>query len=170
MNKATKKTMQAVLDAPLVGNIANHVKTFNIGKAWGKLTTVQKVIQIATDEKSLLNSKIMLSKLTEVKEKLPTEKLKSISNTQRIIKAINNDYVVLDDFLCSVNSYIVKNNVEVDDKNAIKVLDNLTQAKEILSFISDYLKFSLEIAQAKEELKGKKAITFDQLEKLICVS
>lgn len=160
--------MPAVLNTPAVNYITSHVKPFNFGETWGKFSTVQKVMELATDEKSLTNSKTLIAKLTEIKDRLPTDHLKNIPDAQKMLKAINKDYAILDEFLCNINSYILKNNVELDDKNAAKTLDNLMTAKDILGFISDYLNFSLEIAHAKEEIKGKKAISFEELNSIIC--
>lgn len=144
------------------------VNTFNVND-WNKFTAVVKVFSLLSDDESASNSKKILDSINKKIEILPQEKIEDIEKAKKLYEEVNQNYKSLENFLDGINSFINKNNVEIDDKHVKTMLTNLSKAKDLLNYVSDYLDLAIEVYYAKEEIKSSKTTyTFEELQKELC--
>jgi hypothetical protein len=127
------------------------------------ISSMKQAICLTTDEKSFLESCVLLSTLSSIQDLLPTT-----SEGINVLK-IKQQLDIINDNLAKVNYFLeyIKNlfddgaDIEKDDDNFINLMCNMQQSQKTLSYIADYLHLVYKIQKAQSE--PAQEFTFDEL-------
>jgi len=120
-----------------------------------RLSTIKKVIEISTNDKSVIGSKLLLEAINDIIDnKLPTayKNIKvakaNLNNIKILVSDINNFFSMLDNALgCNYDEVII------DDKKMNSLIKNMELAKVDSVFILSYLNLIIEVNTFKKAKK-----------------
>jgi flagellar motor component MotA len=141
---------------------------FSLGDNQKTISNLKKVISITTDKKSVSNSTKLLSALIELKNNLPTKGEVDLKLIQKELKNINDSIVKINEIFDVIkNLFDGDNDVKIDDSNMVTLLSNFTESKEIMSFVSDYLKLIIDV---QKSIKSLKIYTYEELDSILNIA
>ena len=124
---------------------------------WDKYSYVKTTYYLSAENKTVKESNILIKELGKYIDSLPKDKIDNLVKTKKDLKIINDTFKSLDDFLVHIKDF------EIDESNAKKVIKNLTQSYEMLSYISDYLTLAIDVHEARINIKKSKTYTAEEL-------
>ena len=122
-----------------------------------------EVIKITTDKKSLANSKKILKDLQAIIKDLPSNESELVINELELcLQTVQKNQLSINSMFDTIdNLFDTHNNATIDSPQMMEFLNNMTKAKELLSYISDYITLVFEVKNAKES-QGKNIFTLEQ--------
>ena len=151
--------------------LSSHVQSAANGfaiKDTNTFSSISKVISVATDKKSLINSKKLHDFLVDYIENLPTKKMqdKDVVGVKENIVMSNKLKNSLESFLEPLKK-IMEIDVILDAKDVCAIMDNLNKCVSLCKFISDYLTTAIDVHETKSALKKIKSISLEELHQLL---